>query len=164
VNSGDLNNGFIKRSSKLITQKAIDEVSSLKMYEQGGLVIAMYGATIGKLGILDIKASVNQACCVLDDSSRMINKFAFFWFLVNKKNIINLGIGGGQPNISQDIIKSLRIQTAPKNEQIKIIEYIETELSKIDKVINQIQKEIDLIKEYKISLISEVVTGQLKVV
>lgn len=163
VNSGDLNNGFIERSSKLITQKAIDEVPSLKMYKQGALIIAMYGATIGKLGILDIKASVNQACCVLDDSSKMIHKFTFFWFLVNKQNIINLGIGGGQPNISQDIIKSLRIQTPPKNEQIKIIKYIETELSKINKVINQIQKEIGLIQEYKISLISEVVTGQIDV-
>jgi len=163
VNSGDLNNGFVERSSKLITQKAINEVSSLKMYKQGALIIAMYGATIGKLGILDVNASVNQACCVLDDSSKMINKFAFFWFLVNKQNIINLGIGGGQPNISQDIIKSLRIQTPPKNEQIKLIKYIETELSKINKVIKQIQKEIDLIKEYKISLISEVVTGQIDV-
>jgi len=163
VNSGDLNNSFIKGSSKLITKKAIDEVSSLKMHEKGALIIAMYGATIGKLGILDIQASVNQACCVLNGSDNMMNKFAFYWFLVNKQNIINLGIGGGQPNISQDIIKSLRIQTPPRNEQIKIIEYIEASLLKIDKAISQIQKEIDLIKEYKISLISEVVTGQIDV-
>ena len=53
--------------------------------------------------------------------------------LLSGKNSSNLGIGGGQPNISQDIIKSLRIQTAPKNEQVKIIEYIEAELSKIDR-------------------------------
>ena len=69
----------------------------------------MYGATIGKLGILNIETCTNQACCVLSKSDELIIKYAFYWFLGYRSEIISLSYGGGQPNISQDTIKNLKI-------------------------------------------------------
>ncbi|MEA2050086.1 MAG: restriction endonuclease subunit S [Campylobacterota bacterium] len=84
----------------------------------------------------------------------LYGRVGYFDSLVNKVSIAHL---------TKEKLENLECVVAPKEEQKEIIKYIETETSKIDEVINQIQKEIDLIKEYKISLISEVVTGQIKV-
>ena len=124
----------------------------------------MYGATIGKVGILDIETTTNQACCVLSDTKQILEKYAFYWFLASKNNIISLGYGGGQPNISQDLIKSLRITLPPKSEQEKIVEYIETKTAKIDKLVNLEQEYIKSLKEYKASLIDSIVTGKVRIV
>lgn len=62
LQTGDLTDGEINSTSKKITQKAINDFTSLKFYEKGSLVIAMYGATIGKTGLLNIKTTTNQAC------------------------------------------------------------------------------------------------------
>ena len=75
-----------------------------------------------------------------------------------------MGYGGGQPNISQDLIKSLRITLPPKSEQEKIVEYIETKTAKIDKLVNLEQEYIKSLKEYKASLIDSVVTGKVRIV
>ena len=65
INTGDLNNGILKTCSKKITNIAFNDYSALKIYPIGSLIIAMYGATIGKVSILDFTACTNQACCVL---------------------------------------------------------------------------------------------------
>ena len=163
LNTGDLNNGYIYDTSKKITDKAIEDISTLKIYPIGSLVIAMYGATIGKLGITEIETTVNQACCVLNNSDVLSNKYLFYWLILNKRHIITLGSGGGQPNISQEIIRNLKVQTPPREEQDKIVEYIENGLSKIDVKIQKTKDIIKFQKEYRTALISEVVTGKIKV-
>src|SRR5690625_4595444 len=109
VNTGDLNNDVLYDCKKQITLKALEDYSVLKVYPPGSLVIAMYGATIGKTSILNIEAATNQACCVLSKSSIIKNRFTFYWFIANKRHIISMSFGGGQPNISQNLIKNLRI-------------------------------------------------------
>lgn len=104
VNTGDLNDGYICNISKFASEKAIKEFSSLKIYPKGSLIIALYGATIGKLGIIEIDACTNQACCVLAESSHLNIKFVFYWLMFQRSNIIELARGGGQPNISQEIV------------------------------------------------------------
>jgi type I restriction enzyme S subunit len=163
LNTGDLNNKYIYDTSKKITDKALEDISTLKIYPTDSLVIAMYGATIGKLGITKIKTTVNQACCVLNNSDILRNKYLFYWLLLNKRHIITLASGGGQPNISQEIIRNLKVQTPPIEEQDKIIVYIEQEFDKIEENKKRIKQLIKLQKEYRTALISEVVTGKIKV-
>ena len=82
INTGDLNDGFISNCSNHITQKAFDEHSALKIYDEGTLIVAMYGATIGKTAITKFKACTNQACCSLVSSPIINIEFAFYWFII----------------------------------------------------------------------------------
>ena len=104
LQTGDLNDGEILVTSKKITKLALKDYTTLRFYPIDSIVIAMYGATIGKLGILKIESTTNQACCVLSNPQGVDVRFIYYWFISNKKDIISLSYGGGQPNINQDII------------------------------------------------------------
>ena len=161
--TGDLNDGEIYDTSKKITQKAIDDYGTLRVYPTESIVIAMYGATIGKLGMLKIETTVNQACCVLSKPIYFNNKFAFYVLLAARPEIINMSYGGGQPNISQELIKSFRVPVPPISEQQSIVHHIESECSKIDFKKARTEELIELLTEYRTALISEAVTGKIKV-
>lgn len=162
--TGDLTDGEIHSTSKKVTQLALDKHTSLKKYPVNSIVIAMYGATIAKLGILKIETTVNQACCVLGHPNNIDYLFAFYTLLAARKEIINMSYGGGQPNISQELLRSFRIQVPPTiNEQQSIVTYIETESKKIDTQIANTTQLIELLTEYRTALISEVVTGKINV-
>ena len=162
LQTGDLNDGNIEDTSKKITQLAVDECK-LKFYPSDSVVIAMYGATIGKVGLLKISTATNQACCVLPKSKRCLPSFAFFLFLGVKKQLLVDAMGGGQPNISQDIIKKLKVSLPPLPEQQAIVNYLEAETSKIDAQIAKVNRRIELLNELKQSIITEAVTGKIKV-
>lgn len=72
-----------------------------------------------------------------------------------------MGSGGGQPNISQDIIKNLKIPLPPLKEQEQIAQFLDSKISKIDKIIEKTKKQIKLIKEYKNTLINQAVCGRI---
>ena len=160
LQTGDLNDGFIVDTSKKITEKALRD-TNLTIYLQGSLVIAMYGATIGKLGILGIDTTVNQACCVLPKSPKVETRFAFYAYLAAKNDLIFQSKGGGQPNISQDTIKNERIPVPSRAEQTAIANYLDTATAKIDAAIAQQQKMIDLLNERKQIIINRAVTKGL---
>lgn len=161
INSGDLNDGFLKDSKRKITQDALDDYSVLKIFDKDSLIIAMYGATIGKTAILKVNACVNQACCVLEKSAWYNTFYLFYLFNRYKKELISMGSGGGQPNISQDIIKNLKIPLPPLKEQEQIAQFLYSKISKIDKIIEKTKKQIKLIKEYKNTLINQAVCGRI---
>ncbi len=161
LQTGDLTDNIISETSKKITYKALKDFSTLKIYPKNSLVIAMYGATIGKAGILDIETATNQACCVLSNAKQILEKYAFYWFLASKNNIISMGYGGGQPNISQDLIKSLRITIPTRDEQTKIASFLDDKTAQIDEVISQKEKLIELLKERKQIVINDAVTKGL---
>ncbi len=163
VITGDLNDGILMDSTKKITELALNKFSALKVFPVGAILIAMYGATIGKTAIVDFEGCCNQACCVLADSAYFYNKFVFYWFVANKPNIISLGYGGGQPNISQDVIKSLKLPCPMFEEQKHIINFLDRKTAQINAQIDREQKSIKLLKEFRTSLISEVVTGKIDV-
>lgn len=163
LQTGDLNDGHISDTSKKVTDKAVSE-KNLRFYPVNSLVIAMYGATIGKLGILDIETSTNQACCVLPPSKKILPMFAFYHFMAAKQYLINQSAGGGQPNISQDIIRRHKIALpATIGEQQDIVDYISEKTIKYDAALRKANILIKTLKEYKLSLITEVVTGKRKV-
>jgi type I restriction enzyme S subunit len=123
----------------------------------------MYGATIGKVGITDIEVCTNQACCVLDDSPFFDIRFIYYWFIGNRQHIISLSYGGGQPNISQELIRMLRIPTPPLEEQANILAFIDSKTTQLDTQIADTEQEIELLQEYRTALISEAVTGKIDV-
>ncbi|HAA1581148.1 TPA_asm: restriction endonuclease subunit S [Campylobacter jejuni] len=161
INSGDLNDGFLKDSKRKITQDALDDYSVLKIFDKDSLIIAMYGATIGKTAILKVNACVNQACCVLEKSAWYNTFYLFYLFNRYKKELISMGSGGGQPNISQDIIKNLKIPLPPLKEQEQIANFLDEKCEKIDLLIEKTKKQIKLIKEYKTTLINQAVCGRI---
>ena len=161
INTGDLNDSILESCEKKITQIAFDAFSTLRIYPKGTIIIAMYGATIGKTSLLNIEGCTNQACCALTNSDVFVNEFVFYWFISNKKNLIRFSYGGGQPNISQDVIRQLRIPSPPLSEQRQIVSRIKAETAVIDIAITKAEKEIGLVKEYKESMILEAVTGKI---
>ena len=163
VNTGDLNDGYLYETSKMITDLALKDYSTLKFYPIDTLLIAMYGATIGKLSITKIIATTNQACCALAQPKNVNIKFIFYWFLANRNHIIAMAYGGGQPNISQNLIKSLRINLPEKHEQNAIVNFLDQKTAEIDSLVTETKNQIEKLKEYRQSLISEAVTGKIDV-
>jgi len=161
VNTGDLNDRELDECKKRITALAITEHSALTIYPAGSLLIAMYGATIGKLALLNFAATVNQACCVFTGKSEIASKFMFYWFLGLRQQIISLATGGGQPNISQDILRSLRVAIPPLSQQRQIATFLDHETAKIDALIAEQQRLIELLQEKRQAVISHAVTKGL---
>lgn len=163
LQTGDLNDGQIWNTSKKVTKLAVKECK-LKFYPVNSVVIAMYGATIGKVGLLKIETATNQACCVLPKSKKMKELFSFYLYQAAKQPMILEAMGGGQPNISQDIIKRLKVPVPPLSEQQQIVDHIEKQITCINKAIAKQQQTIELLKERKQIIINEAVTGKIKVI
>jgi type I restriction enzyme S subunit len=161
LNTGDLNDSYITETNKKITEAALNEFSTLKLFPKNSIVIALYGATIGKLGQLQIETTTNQACCVLSDSEDIENRYLFYFLLSAREFIISKAYGGGQPNISQDLIKQLYISAPTKTEQRQIVQYLDHQTAIIDQLIQQKEKLIELLKEKRQAVINEAVTKGL---
>ena len=135
LKTGDLNDGYIDETSEKITALAVEK-SSVTLQPVGVVLIAMYGATIGKLGILNIPATTNQACCACVPFKGMLNKYLFYFLLFNRSNFILMGAGGAQPNISKEKIVSTLIPLPPLTEQQQIVAKLEALLAEIDTLEN----------------------------
>ena len=160
LQTGDLNDGVITSTSKHVTDLALQE-KGLKIYPVGSVVIAMYGATIGKVGLLSIETTTNQACCVLPPTEIMNNKYVFYLMQSSKQILISKSVGGGQPNISQAIIKEHRVPTPPLAEQQAIAEHLDKKTSKIDTAIKSLENQRDDLNALRQTVISEAVTGKI---
>lgn len=161
LQTGDLNDGYIDETSKKITEKALRHYSTLKQYQKGSLVVAMYGATIGKVGILNIDTATNQACCVLGANLGVDIKYYFYMLQGFKADIIRMAYGGGQPNISQDTIKNLRLPFPDLSTQHEISKFLDQKTSEIDQAIAIKEKQIALLNERKQIVIQKAVTQGL---
>ncbi len=124
LKTGDLNDAYIIETSESITQLALDH-SSMRLNPVGSVLMAMYGATIGKLGILSIPATTNQACCACIPYNGIYNKYLFYFLMGERRNFIKLGAGGAQPNISRAKIINYFIPLPPLAEQKRIVAKIE---------------------------------------
>ena len=134
LNTGDLNDGIICEIPKKVTEKALAE-TSLRLNEAGSVCIAMYGATIGKIGILSMPATTNQACCVCNNLKNFVNQMWLFYFLKNhKQEFIEAGFGGAQPNISKEKITATLFPLPPLAEQKRIVDRIEEIFASLDEI------------------------------
>jgi len=131
---GDLNNGIMTRTEASITENALAESSS-KLVPKGAILIAMYGASIGKTAITGIDCCTNQAIahCIVD--TKLVSKDYFFIVAKSlKRHLIQEGKGAAQPNISQSVLKHLIIDLPPLAEQALIVERVEALMQICDRL------------------------------
>lgn len=164
LNTGDLNDAYIERTEKSVSEKALSDYSVLKRFDKGSVVVAMYGATVGKLGIVSFPLVTNQACCVMTPNEKLYNMFLFYLFMAGKTHLISLSLGSGQPNINQNTVKTFDIPFPSFLEQKAIADYLDAKCAKIDTFIAKKQVVIEKLTEYKKSLIYECVTGKREIV
>jgi type I restriction enzyme, S subunit len=125
IKSGELRESVITKAEEHITEAAVRE-SSVKLVPSGALLLAMYGATVGRLGILGIQATTNQAVChIIPDPNVANTRFLFHALSEQVPAIVARGVGGAQPNISQGIIRDLKIPLPPLPEQRRIAEVLD---------------------------------------
>lgn len=157
VKSGELNDNYIWDTEEKITKEAIDN-SSAKLLNPETLLIAMYGATVGKTAILKIKATTNQAVCSVVPNEKINTDYLRYYFVHIRQHLLNSRYGGAQPNISQTILKDTIVLYPSRNEQDRIA-YI---LLKLQQTIAQQEKIIEKTKELKRSLMHRLFTYGLR--
>lgn len=124
LKTGDLNDDIITEIPEYITELALEK-TSVRLNPIGSVLMAMYGATIGKLGILGIEATTNQACCACIPYEGVYNKFLFYFLMASRTAFIKMGEGGAQPNISKEKIVNALFPLPPLAEQKRIVEKLE---------------------------------------
>lgn len=131
LKSGEVANGFIYDTEQKITQEGLHN-SSAKILPIDTVLVAMYGATAGQVGLLKVESTTNQAVCGILPNDRLIPEYLYYLLKGKKDYLISLSTGGAQPNISQTIIKKLRIPVPPLSIQREIVEEIESYQKIID--------------------------------
>jgi len=125
VKSGDLPDGPILHTDEEITKQGLKN-SSAKLMPTGTISMALYGATIGKLGVMTFPAATNQACAnVIPNKDMIDSKFLFLYLFSERRNLIDKGQGGAQPNISQEIVRSHPISLPSLIEQQQIVRRVD---------------------------------------
>ena len=160
IKTGELNDELIYESEEHISSEAIAN-SSAKLFPIHTVIIAMYGATIGKVGILEIEAATNQACACAVSSTAIDYKYLFYYAKSQKEAFIKKGKGGAQPNISQEIIKTHEIPLPPLPEQHRIVNRIESLFAKLDEAKEKAQAVVDGVELRKSAILHKAFTGEL---
>lgn len=163
LKSGELNDGYIDFIEENITEEAIKN-SSAKIFQKGTLLIAMYGATAGKLGILNLDSATNQAICAFlhkDKNIKFLEKFLFYFLFFLRDKIIKDSFGGAQPNINQTYIKNLQIPLPPIKEQEQIASHLDELSSHVKNLKQNYQAQIKDLQELKNSLLDKAFKGNL---
>ena len=164
LKTGDLTDSYIDAIPETITELALEK-TSVRLNPAGSVLIAMYGATIGKLGILSIAATTNQACCACFPLGGLDNKYLFYFLMAQKPLFIKQGEGGAQPNISKEKIVSTLMPVPPLEEQRRIVVMLGRIFPIID-VYSKCKTELDLCnttfpERLKKSILQEAVQGKL---
>jgi len=118
VKSGELRDREIAGTSEAISDEALAS-SNAKTFPSGTLLMAMYGATAGMLGILTIPAATNQAVCALIPTG-VSRDYLYYALLLRRNALLGERIGGAQPNLSQRLIRAFSIPVPPAHEQDEI--------------------------------------------
>ncbi|EBF5828852.1 restriction endonuclease subunit S [Campylobacter jejuni] len=164
LKSGELNDGYIDFIEENITEEAIEN-SSAKIFQKGTLLIAMYGATAGRLGILNLDSATNQAVCAFlhkdNKNIKFLEKFLFYFLFFIRDKIIKDSFGGAQPNISQTYIKNLQIPLPPLKEQEQIAKHLDFIFEKTKALKELYTKELKDYEELKQSLLDKAFKGEL---
>jgi len=161
VKSGELENNIISKTEEKITLLGLEN-SNAKLFQKGTLIVAMYGATVGKTAILGIDAATNQAVCGIFPKIDLINRdYIRYFFIYKRPELVKNSFGGAQPNISQTVIRDLLIPLPPLPEQKRIIAYLDTIQQKaqaLQRLQAETEREIEKLKE---SILHKAFRGEL---
>lgn len=131
LKTGDLNDGIVNETTETITEDGVEN-SSVKINKAGNVLIAMYGATIGKLGIAGKSMTTNQACCGCDIFEGVYNWYLFYYLLAMRATLVSMGAGGAQPNISKTKIEHFPFPLPPLAEQKRIVARLDQLMPLVD--------------------------------
>lgn len=162
IKTGEINWNVVNDSEEKITQEAIEN-SSAKIYEPGVVLVAMYGMGItrGKAAILGVKATTNQAVCVLQTNENLYNRYLFYFFMSNYWNIREQAVGGNQLNLSVTIIGKLNIVIPKLEEQKEIVKILDNFIDKERNAAMAAKSIIEHIDLMKKSILSKAFRGEL---
>ncbi len=139
LKSGELNDGYVSESYEKITESALKDCS-LRVNKCGDVLIAMYGATIGKVAILEVEATTNQAVCACTCFAGFYNRYLFLLLKSYRQHFSNQGAGGAQPNISRIKIINTVAPLPPFEEQHRIVAKIDQLMALCDELEARQQK------------------------
>ena len=163
LRTGELNNSVVYDTEIKVTEKALKECS-LRLNQIGDVMIAMYGATIGKVAIVGKELTTNQACCACTPYG-IFNYFLFYFLMESQTDFVKKGEGGAQPNISREKLVSHLMPVPPIQEQYRIVEKIKTLLPLIDKYndaqIQQNKLNSEIEDSLRKSILQEAIQGKL---
>ena len=163
LRTGEINNSIVNDTEIKITDKALKECS-LRMNKAGDVLIAMYGATIGKVAIAGCELTTNQACCACTPIG-IFNYYLFYFLMESQVDFIKKGEGGAQPNISREKLVAHLMPIPPIQEQHRIVERIKDVLPLIDKyalsqiALDELNRSIN--DKLKKSILQEAIQGKL---
>ena len=157
--TSELQDNYLYDSVEHITKEALNK-SSAKVFPMNTILMAMYGATIGKLGILKEDSATNQACCAII-CNNIDEIFLFYVLLYNRKSIIERGCGAGQPNISQKIVNNLSFLVPNSLAEQRAIASI---LTKMDDEITALEAKKAKYEAVKQGMMQQLLTGKIRLI
>ncbi len=160
VKSGELNDGVVSEVGESITELGLKN-SSAKVFSSGTLCIALYGATVGKVGLLAMEAATNQAVCGISPHAQIETRFLFYFLQSQRSALIGLSQGGAQPNISQQIVRSTAVPICARAEQDRIVAEIEKQLTRLDAATAALKRVQANLKRYRASVLKAACEGRL---
>jgi type I restriction enzyme S subunit len=164
VKTGEVRYDVITETEEYISENGLKN-SATRLAPKGTILMAMYGqgVTRGRVAVLGVPATYNQACCAILFNARILNTYGYYFFIAAYPHVRDAGNETSQMNLSAGYISKLKIPNPPLDEQNLISEYIKTASQKIATAISLKEQEIEKLKEYKATLINSAVTGKIKV-
>ncbi len=164
ISSGKVNDFVVRTPSEYVTEKALAE-SSISLVPKGAVIIGMIGQgkTRGLSALLEIEACINQNLAAIVPNHRLDGKYLHYFLLASYEFIREYGRGGNQEALNCQIISSFQVPLPPLSEQYEIVRHIEQKAAEINTAIERTQREIELIEEYRTTLIATAVTGKIDV-
>jgi type I restriction enzyme S subunit len=164
IKTGEVRYDEIFETEEYITELAISN-SSVKISPPGTLLMAMYGqgVTRGRVAILGVPATYNQACAAINASERFFNQYLRYYFMAAYHAIRDGGNETSQMNLNADIVGKFKVTIPNIEEQYQIVEFLDKSLKKLDILLEQALSAIDFIQERRTALISAAVTGKIDV-
>lgn len=121
IKSGDLRDGPVTTTEETITEDGLRN-SPAKLMPAGTVSVALYGATIGRLGVLEVEAATNQACANCIPNDDLVDRWFLFYYLLGQRTaLVAAGQGGAQPNLTNAIVRGWPISLPPIAEQKEIV-------------------------------------------
>src|ERR1035437_6198575 len=160
VKSGELGDSTVYETQEKISKAGLDN-SSAKLFPKGTLCVTLYGATVGKLGILGMDAATNQAVCGIFLPDEIDTRFAYRFLESKRRDLIEMGKGGAQSNISQQIIRELEFPFPPTDEQRRIVAEIEKQFTRLEAGVAALRRVQANLKRYRAAVLKAACEGHL---
>ena len=158
--SGEVSQGQIHKAKHFISQQGLEN-SSAKIFPKNTVLVAMYGATAGQVGILKFEASTNQAVCGILPNDRFVPEYLFYFFLSQKDSLVAQAAGNAQPNISQLKIKNTAVPILSLSEQQEIVERFDFLRNQTQRLESIYQKKIEALDALKKSILQKAFSGKM---